>query len=205
MSVHDPVKKFVCPFKDITGCDKAFGRPDKLKEHVLKHTKINVDTVTSLPRSAHATSSSVVLLTKHAKSADGDSDKLCKHCKTCRFESKEELLTHEILCAQVPRLKCEKCDLTFNTDESFDQHQCKPIMETLKISQVNSIKVNHLKKRSMKRKKLNRIELSPPRVKTSRRSKRLPADVEDESPSVQTPTKEVAAELTQNNINTVAN
>lgn len=38
--VHDPIKKFKCPFKAHTGCPKEFNRPDKLKAHILTHSGI---------------------------------------------------------------------------------------------------------------------------------------------------------------------
>ncbi|CAG2107669.1 unnamed protein product, partial [Medioppia subpectinata] len=38
--VHDPIKRFKCPFKAHTGCPKEFNRPDKLKAHILTHSGI---------------------------------------------------------------------------------------------------------------------------------------------------------------------
>ena len=38
--VHDPNKKYKCPFKAHTGCPKEFNRPDKLKAHILTHSGI---------------------------------------------------------------------------------------------------------------------------------------------------------------------
>ncbi|XP_067931832.1 zinc finger protein 341-like isoform X2 [Watersipora subatra] len=172
MLTHDLVKKFVCPFKDITGCEKAFARSDKLKEHIHQHKKINVDTVTKISRNAISTTGSVTLLTKRKGAPNQPDPMTCKHCQSCRFGSSVDLLAHELLCSQVPKLKCKKCELTFNSEESYALHDCKPLTETVLISHTNSIKVNHTKKRLTKKRKVNRIELSPPPMRRSNRSRR---------------------------------
>ena len=45
--VHDPIKRYKCPFKAHTGCPKEFNRPDKLKAHLLTHSGIKPHQVCS--------------------------------------------------------------------------------------------------------------------------------------------------------------
>lgn len=88
----------------ISGCEKAFARPDKLKEHIHQHKKLNVDTVTKITRNATSSTGSVMLLTKQKGDSAQIDEMLCKHCQSCRFESQVELMTHEQLCSQIPKL-----------------------------------------------------------------------------------------------------
>lgn len=67
-------------------------------------------------------------------------------------------------------------------------HECKPQTETIVISQLNSVKVNHAKRRTSKRRKVRRIELSPPPVRRTTRSRRtrLPSTEEEQEGSYST-------------------
>ncbi|CAM9098855.1 unnamed protein product, partial [Lampetra planeri] len=38
MLIHEPYKKYKCPFRTHVGCTKEFNRPDKLKAHILSHS-----------------------------------------------------------------------------------------------------------------------------------------------------------------------
>lgn len=38
--IHNAVKKYKCPFKSLTGCEKEFHRADKLKAHIISHSGI---------------------------------------------------------------------------------------------------------------------------------------------------------------------
>lgn len=40
MLIHEPFKKYKCPFRTHVGCTKEFNRPDKLKAHILSHSGI---------------------------------------------------------------------------------------------------------------------------------------------------------------------
>lgn len=86
----------------LIGCDKAFSRSDKLKEHTHQHKQIKVSTVTRVAKDS--STGSVVVMTKNRSNSTSFGELLCKHCQSCRFNTKVELLTHEMLCAQVPRL-----------------------------------------------------------------------------------------------------
>ncbi|XP_006860822.1 PREDICTED: zinc finger protein 341 [Chrysochloris asiatica] len=57
MLIHEPFKKYKCPFSTHTGCSKEFNRPDKLKAHILSHSGMKLHKCTvcskSFSRRAH--------------------------------------------------------------------------------------------------------------------------------------------------------
>lgn len=83
----------------IVGCERAFNRPDKLREHITKHTSLN-----PISKAAGNSAANVVLLTKSNKASNDMDAMLCRYCQNDRFETAEQLHEHEDLCIQVPRI-----------------------------------------------------------------------------------------------------
>lgn len=94
------------------GCEKRFARPDHLKEHVRLHrpepnasTTNGRVTIQRKISSAEKMSSARVLVVDSAVAGSGHSvdGHVCTHCKTSKFNSKEELTIHEQMCGEIPR------------------------------------------------------------------------------------------------------
>ncbi|NWQ82581.1 ZN341 protein, partial [Columbina picui] len=76
MLIHEPFKKYKCPFSSHTGCNKEFNRPDKLKAHILSHSGMKIHKCQycnkSFSRRAH--------MTEHQRSHTGNYKYRCPTC-----------------------------------------------------------------------------------------------------------------------------
>ncbi|XP_010170261.2 zinc finger protein 341-like, partial [Antrostomus carolinensis] len=76
MLIHEPFKKYKCPFSSHTGCNKEFNRPDKLKAHILSHSGMKIHKCQycnkSFSRRAH--------MIEHQRSHTGNYKYRCPTC-----------------------------------------------------------------------------------------------------------------------------
>ncbi|XP_011907962.1 PREDICTED: zinc finger protein 341 isoform X3 [Cercocebus atys] len=76
MLIHEPFKKYKCPFSTHTGCSKEFNRPDKLKAHILSHSGMKLHKCAlcskSFSRRAH--------LAEHQRAHTGNYKFRCAGC-----------------------------------------------------------------------------------------------------------------------------
>ncbi|KAF2976395.1 hypothetical protein EK904_003304 [Melospiza melodia maxima] len=76
MLIHEPFKKYKCPFSSHTGCNKEFNRPDKLKAHILSHSGMKIHKCQycnkSFSRRAH--------MVEHQRSHTGNYKYRCATC-----------------------------------------------------------------------------------------------------------------------------
>uniref|UniRef100_A0A8C5LA50 Zinc finger protein 341 n=1 Tax=Jaculus jaculus TaxID=51337 RepID=A0A8C5LA50_JACJA len=76
MLIHQPFKKYKCPFSTHTGCSKEFNRPDKLKAHILSHSGMKLHKCAlcskSFSRRAH--------LAEHQRAHTGNYKFRCAGC-----------------------------------------------------------------------------------------------------------------------------
>ncbi|TRY98553.1 hypothetical protein DNTS_005265 [Danionella cerebrum] len=113
MLIHEPFKKYKCPFRTHVGCSKEFNRADKLKAHILSHSG---EAITLSPARGPSGGDPSV---SHA----GIKPFKCAACEKS-FSRRAHMLEHQRTHTDDYRFRCRVCTLGFKRRRELREHRC---------------------------------------------------------------------------------